>query len=365
MIKSCYIHIPFCKSICSYCDFCKLLYDKKFISKYLNDLEKEINKKYKGDILDTIYIGGGTPTSLDLDELESLFKIISKFNISDNLEYTIEGNIDSITKDKLLLMKKYDINRISIGIESIDKNNLKILERESNKTKIINTISMIRELGFNNINLDLMYAIPGEDINTLDKDIEFILSLDPEHISTYSLIIEDNTKLSINNYKYIDEDIDSNMYRLICDKLKKNNYKHYEISNFCKEGYYSRHNMCYWKNEYYYGFGLGAASYIDDYRITNTRSITKYSDGNIIDSEEVDKDSKIEYEILLNLRLISGIDLEEFKNKYNFELESLYDYNSLIKDGLLVLSDNHLFIPEDKLYISNEIIVKLLDSVIQ
>ena len=149
--------------------------------------------------------------------------------------------------------------------------------------------------------------------------------------------------------KYIDEEIDSNMYNLICNKLKKNNYKHYEISNFCKDGYYSRHNMCYWKNKNYYGFGIGAASYIDNLRITNTRSITKYSNGNTIESEEVDRDSKIEYEILLNLRLIDGIDLDEFKNKYNIDLRELYNYDLLIDECLLVCSNNHLFIPEDKL----------------
>ena len=364
MIKSCYIHIPFCKKICSYCDFCKLLYNKKFIDKYLSDLEVEINNKYRGDTLSTIYIGGGTPSCLDLDELERLFKIISTFKISNDLEYTMECNIDSITKDKLLLMKKYGINRISIGIESIDKNNLKILERESDKKRIINTIGMIRDIGFNNINLDLMYAIPGEDINTLNKDIDFILSLDPEHISCYSLIIEDNTKLNINNYKYIDEDIDYKMYQFICTKLNNNNYKHYEISNFCKEGYYSRHNMCYWKNEYYYGFGIGASSYIDDYRITNTRSITKYID-NKIEKEIIDFYSKIEYELLLGLRLIDGIDLDSFYNKYNIKLNELYNYDALVKEGLLVVDNNHLFIPEDKLYVSNEIIVRLLNNVIK
>ena len=365
MIKSCYIHIPFCKKICSYCDFCKVLYNKKFINKYLDDLEYEINNKYRGDILDTIYIGGGTPTSLDIDELERLFKIISKFNISDNLEYTIECNIDSISKDKLLLMKKYGINRISIGIESIDKNNLEILDRESDKEKIINTIKLIRDIGFNNINLDLMYAIPNEDINILDKDIDFILSLNPEHISTYSLIIEDNTKLGINKIKYIDDELDSKMYTLICNKLKNNNYKHYEISNFCKDNYYSRHNMCYWKNNYYYGFGIGASSYIDDYRITNTRSISNYRVGNILEKEYVNRDAKIEYEILLGLRLIDGIDLEEFYNKYNIKLDELYNYMELVDLCLLEINNNHLRIPEDKLYVSNEIIVKLLNNVIE
>ena len=365
MIKSCYIHIPFCKKICSYCDFCKLLYNERFINKYLDDLEDEINNKYRGDILDTIYIGGGTPSCLDYDELERLFKIIKKFNTSNDLEYTIEGNIESIDKDKLLLIKKYGINRISIGIESIDKNNLEILDRESNKERIINTIGLIRELGFNNINLDLMYAIPNEDLDVLDKDIDFILSLKPEHISCYSLIIEDNTKLSINGCKYIEEELDSKMYNLICNKLSNNNYKHYEISNFCKDGYYSRHNMCYWKNNYYYGFGIGASSYIDEFRITNTRSISNYRNGNILEKELVDNNSKIEYEIILGLRLIDGIDLDEFYTKYNKRLDELYNYKNLIDLGLLEISNNHLRIPEDKLYVSNEIIVKLLNNVIE
>jgi len=362
MIKSCYIHIPFCKKICSYCDFCKLIYNKKFINKYLNDLEYEINNKYQGEVLDTIYIGGGTPSCLDLDELDYLFKIISKLKVSNNLEYTIECNIDTLDKDKLLLMKKYNINRISIGIESIDKNNLKILERESDKNRIIDTIKLIRELGFNSINLDLMYAIAGEDINTLNNDIDFILRLKPEHISCYSLIIEDNTKLKINDTKYIDEDIDNEMYNLICKRLKDNGYIHYEISNFCLDGYYSRHNMCYWNNLEYYGFGIGASSYIENKRINNTRSITNYRNNSTFSLEEVSLDDKIEYEILLGLRLIKGIDLNAFKDKYNKELIELYNYNELVDLGLLKINNNHLFIPEDKLYVSNEIIVRLLQN---
>ena len=286
MIKSCYIHIPFCNTICSYCDFCKLLYNEKIVDSYLEHLEKEIRSIYKNEILDTIYIGGGTPSSLNLYQLDKLFNILNILKKSDNIEYTIECNFDSITIDKLKLFKKYGINRLSFGLESTIKNNLDILERNISKNMVRKTIKQCRSLGFNNINIDLMYAIPNENIIDLEKDIDFILSLDVEHISTYSLIIEEHTKLYINNTNYISEDLDYEMYKLICNKL--NNYNHYEISNFAKEGYYSRHNMCYWKNRKYYGFGLGASSYILDKRINNTKSINKYlEDKYIFDYEKL------------------------------------------------------------------------------
>ena len=208
MIKSCYIHIPFCENICSYCDFCKLLYNEKIIDKYLDCLEKEIEEKYKKEKLETIYIGGGTPSCLSINQLERLFEILSRLNKDENIEYTIEGNFSSTTKEKLLLYKKYGINRLSLGIESIDKNNLKLLERENSKEEIKEKIKIMKELGFNNINVDLIYAIPNETLEVLRKDIEFILSLDIEHISTYSLIIEENTKLYINKVKNIVEDLD-------------------------------------------------------------------------------------------------------------------------------------------------------------
>ena len=364
MIKSLYIHIPFCDKICSYCDFCKILYNKKFISKYLDSLEKEINDNYNNDILDTIYIGGGTPSSLDLDELERLFKIISKLKTSNNLEYTIEGNFNNTSYEKLNLYKKYGINRLSFGVESINSNNLKLLGRSESKNRIIDIINYSKSIGFNNINVDLIYAVPGEDMDILKKDIDFILSLDVEHISTYSLIIEDNTILKINNIKNISEDLDFDMYKYICDRLRNNNYTHYEISNFCKEGFYSKHNSCYWNNDNYYGFGLGASSYIDNRRITNTRSMNKYLDNKyILEFDILKLDDIIEYEVILNLRMSSGINLNNFYNKYNINLIDKYDYTDLVNNKLLILKDNHLFIPEDKWYISNDIIVRLLGSV--
>lgn len=363
MIKHCYIHIPFCNKICSYCDFCKILYNEKYIDEYLDSLEKEIDETYKGEELETIYIGGGTPSCLKTIQLERLLNIIDKFNKSRTYEYTIEGNFDTTTYEKLQLYKKYGINRLSLGIESIDKNNLKLLERSEDKEEIKSKIELMRDLGFNNINLDLIYAIPNETIETLIKDIEFVISLNPEHISTYSLIIEDNTKLKINNIKNIDEELDYKMYETIINKLKEKGYSHYEISNFSKKGKESIHNTCYWLNKEYYGFGLGASSYIDNKRITNTRSITKYiKKERVKDIEILSLEDKIEYEVLLNLRLKKGINLNEFFNKYNINLIDVYNYSNLINNNLLELNDNSLRIPEDKLYVSNEIIVKLIQN---
>ena len=363
MVKNCYIHIPFCESICSYCDFCKMFYNKEMVDKYLIALEHEINSKYKGNELDTIYIGGGTPSSLSIEQLERLFKITDKLNKSKKIEFTIESNISQITEEKLILYKKHGVNRISIGIESIDKNNLKILERTNDKIDIKEKIKLIRSKGINNINVDLIYALPNETLEVLKEDLFFILSLDIEHISTYSLIIEKNTKLYINNVRNISEDIDYEMYRMIVNVLKENKYNHYEISNFSKEGYESKHNKCYWLNNEYYGFGLGASSYINKKRSTNTRSISKYLENkyeNYI--EELNNKDIEEYEIILGLRLIKGINLTKYREKYNKELIDNYNYKSLIEDGLLKENNNYLYIPEDKLYVSNEIIVRFLQK---
>lgn len=362
MIKNCYIHIPFCDKICSYCDFCKMYKYEKFVDTYLDALEREIKSIYKGEELDTIYIGGGTPSSLSIKQLKRLFEILSIFKKSKVIEYTIENNFENTDREKLELYKEIGINRLSFGIETTNKDNLKLLDREIDLDKVRDTISICRELGFNNINVDLMYALPNESIKDLENDLDFIYSLDVEHISTYSLIIEDHTKLSINNTKNISEDLDYEMYKYICSSMKSNEYNHYEISNFSKDGYSSKHNTCYWDNSNYYGFGLGASSYIDNMRITNTRSLNNYCKEKYVkEVEYLDVNDTMEYEVMLNLRKSDGIDLDKFKSKYNKSLINVYNYKELIDLGLLILNNNHLYIPEDKWYISNSIIVDVLE----
>ena len=198
---------------------------------------------------------------------------------------------------------------------------------------------------------------------TLKKDIKELLKLNVPHVSTYSLIIENNTVLGVKKTKPISEDDDYEMYKYITKKLRKKGYIHYEVSNFAKPGKESDHNLTYWHNEEYYGFGLGASSFINNERKTNTRSINKYLDGNYnYEIEKLTKEDKIEYEVILNLRLIEGIDLLKFKDKYHIELNSIYNYKPLLDNNLLVYDNNHLYIPEDKIYVSNEIIIKFIQN---
>mgnify|MGYP005868552413 FL=1 len=357
---SIYIHIPFCNSICTYCDFCKIFYNKKYINDYLNNLEQEIKVRYKSEIVNTIFIGGGTPSSLDDEELIRLMNIIEIFKLNDNYEFTVECNIESITENKLKIMKKYGVNRISIGVESFDNSIIKLLGRNHTKKDVYNKMEIVKRY-FSNINIDLIYAA-YDDINILKSDIDCFLKLDIPHISTYSLIIEDNTMLKINGMKNIDEDIDYEMYKYIEDTLEKNNYIHYEISNYAKNGYQSKHNLVYWNNEEYYGFGLSSTSYINNERITNTKNLRKYLNGEYLDTSVYeDKDIRMENEIMLGLRKFDGIDLDRFKEKFNVSLEDIYNIDNLVRNGYLIRDNNCIKIDKKYMYISNEIIVRILE----
>lgn len=358
IFMSIYIHIPFCNTICTYCDFCKIYYDKKYIDKYLDNLKKEVLERYKNEKVKTIFIGGGTPTSLDEAELIKLLEITKIFNIEDNIEFTIESNIESITEEKLKIMKEYKVNRISIGVQSFNNEIIKILGRTHTKEEIYNKIELVKKY-FDNINIDLIYAV-NEKIEIVKEDIANFLKLDIPHISTYSLIIEDKTILKINNYQNINEDIDYQMYKYIENTLITSGYIHYEISNYAKEGYESKHNLVYWNNEEYYGFGLSSTSYINNKRRTNTRNLKKYLNGEYLEEENYeDENTRIENEIMLGLRKLSGLNLDTFKNKYNIDLEEKYNITDLIQKNYLIKQDNNLKINKEYIYISNEILLKI------
>ncbi len=360
---SVYIHIPFCEKICSYCDFCKLFYNEQLVDKYLCALEKEIQDVYQGEEVNTIYIGGGTPSSLTIKQLKKLFDIIKVFHKSKDFEFTIEGNFESTDFEKLNLYQQNGVNRLSFGIETTNSKLLKLLNRQLDKSRAIDIIHYCQKIGLDNINVDLMYALPGEDLSILKEDLDFISSLDVRHVSTYSLIIEDNTVLKIKGFSTIAEDLDYKMYQFIGNYLKDKGFSHYEISNFAIPGYESRHNLVYWKNLEYYGFGLGASGYIDNKRVSNTRSITKYCNGDRVSScEEIQYKDKIEYEILLGFRTIYGVSKTKFKKCYGKDIDKCYNYSRLLKDGFILEDIKHIWIPPEKWYISNEIIVKFLEG---
>lgn len=356
-----YIHIPFCNKICTYCDFCKVLYNHDFVTKYLANLREEIKERYQGETIKTLYIGGGTPSSLTIDELDELLSIVNIFKLDNDYEYTIECNIEDINIDKINLFKSYGINRISFGVESFDKNIANILGRNHDETMIFDNILLTKKY-FDNINIDLIYGVT-EEIAVVKKDIEKFLELDIPHVSCYSLILEEHTKLFIDKHEYISEDIDYEMYEYIVKTLEKHGYKHYEISNYAKENYESLHNKNYWLNGSYYGFGLSAVSYLDNYRITNTKNLTKYLNGEYQDTclyEDINMQK--ENDLILGLRLTDGIDIDNYNHKYQTDLLSKPIIKDLLKEKYLEIKDNYIRCQKDYLYIENIILEKIIGS---
>jgi len=360
-MESVYIHIPFCENICTYCDFCKVIYHGPWITQYLNALINEIQDKYNKEEIKTLYIGGGTPSYLTPKDLNYLFSIIKKLNLSKELEFTFECNLNDINEEVLTILKDNGVNRLSIGIQSFNEDKLKFMGRNHTFTEAEEALKLCRDMGFNNINLDLIYGIPGETLKDLKKDIELFLKLNPEHISTYSLIVEDNTKISNDGVLPIKEELDASMYELICDKLKDKKYNHYEISNFSKEGYECKHNLHYWNNEEYYGFGVGASGYVDGIRYDNTRSLTDYFKGKTRLREEIlSKEDKMYNELMLGFRKIEGISLKEFFKKYEINMQEAFNLNEVLKKNEILVKNERIFINPKYLYVMNEILIKIL-----
>lgn len=360
-MRSVYIHIPFCSNICSYCDFAKVYYNNNIVEKYLKSLSNEVSKRYKNNLINTLYIGGGTPSSLSIENLSVLFKIINKLNLTKDCEITFECNIDDTTYDKLLFLYNNNVNRLSFGIQSFNPKLLKILNRTHTKEDIYRVINMAKEIGFKNINVDLIYGINKETINDVKEELDNFLSLNINHISTYALIIEPNTILSNNNYKNINEDTEYKMYKYINKTLTKNNYTNYEFANYAKDNTYSKHNLVYWNNLEYYGFGLGAVSYLNKRRITNTRNLTTYLKNKYIYTNIYeDKNTTMSNEMILGLRKIQGVNEDEFYKKYNLKIEDVFDINKLLQNRLLIKEKGYLKINKDYLYLSNEILVNFI-----
>lgn len=363
MIESVYIHIPFCQTICHYCDFTKLLYQKKWIVVYLKALEQEIKKYHIQNPLKTIYIGGGTPSALEENEFLYLLQLVHNLPKQKVYEYTIECNIESLSEEKIKYMKQYDVNRISIGIESFHSHHLQNINRNHTFEQVKDKINLLKQYGFTNINLDLIYALPDETLEEVKEDIKLFLELDINHISTYSLMIEPNTIFSIQNQKPILEELDLQMYQTICQILEKNGYIHYEISNFSKPGYASKHNLTYWDNNQYYGFGLGASGYIKNIRYTNTKSLNQYCKGEFIsEQEEISLQMDMENELILGFRKKEGVSITKFYQKYKKNIETIFPIEKLKQKGQLCNYNGFIQIPEEKWYISNEILVQLLSD---
>lgn len=360
-MKAVYIHLPFCQSICSYCDFPKVLYKQTWVQSYLVNLEQEIKKRARGILVKTLYIGGGTPNCLNNKDLEKLFIMLkTNLNLSKVIEFTIECNIEGITAKQLDLFKQYNVNRISIGVQTFDPKYLSLLKRQNNLAEVVTKINLIKAKGFTNFNLDLMFGFPQQTVTEFKQDLRQALKLKAPHYSFYSLIIEPNTRLGIEQVEIADEEV-AKMYNYLNQVMRRKKYNHYEISNYAQKGQQSYHNLNYWANKEYYGFGIGAVSLLGNYYYENTRSLTNYLKGNYQKGKHfITKQEKQENEMLLGLRKLEGVNCNEFLKKYKIEVSKVFPIALLLKQKLLTLKNDYLFIPETKMIIANEVFLNFI-----
>lgn len=341
-----YIHIPFCKSLCTYCDFPKKIpRDLDQIATYIEALKEEI-KTYKELFaqIDTIYIGGGTPNALPYPLLAQLLQYIKTLNLKVK-EYTIEANPELISLEQAQLFKESGISRVSLGVQTFSEKGLKILGRHHNKKEVIDSLALLRSCGISNVNIDLIFGYFGQSLIDLKNDIDIALSLNIPHISAYSLILEEKTML---NKKYKEEDLDEDliaeMYEYIRFKLKESGYCHYEISNYAKAGYESIHNLKYWNKEEYIGVGMGATSYLNSTRSTNSSFINKYFKKMDVYIEELTlQDEKKEF-MLLGLRKIKGVSKKEYRKRFNSTIEKDFNLDKLKIMGLLAEDEENIYL---------------------
>lgn len=382
-----YIHIPFCKHKCYYCDFVSYANKKKFFKKYVECVKKEIEKYARENrimsehglepkyVIKTIYIGGGTPSLIDEEYIEDILKSIREnFEITSNLEEnyeaqdeeikncnsqietTIEVNPGTVTKEKLQKYLECGINRLSIGLQAVQDNLLKEIGRIHTFEDFQNVYKWAREVGFENINVDLMIGLPNQTLDDVKESTKKVIALKPEHISVYSLILEGNTKLEdmvINGKLELpDDEIERKMYWYVKKALEKHKYIHYEISNFARHGFESKHNSDCWNQNEYIGIGAAASSFMNNARYENTSDLEEYISNiendkpskNIQLQELLDDESKIDEYMMLSLRKISGVNISEFKRKFN--QNPIIRYNKilekLIKEELIEIDGNNI-----------------------
>ena len=350
--------MPFCRTICYYCDFCHRIYDEKLAEQWLDKLEKEI-KENCHDAYETIYIGGGTPTSLHERQLDRLLCMIDPY-AGKTKEYTIEVNPESLDQKKIELLKRHGINRVSMGLQSADDTLLQTIGRKHTFCDAKEKISMLKDSGITNISVDLMYSLPSQTIRILEDTLNKVLELDVPHISLYSLTIEENSVFGKKGITALDEETEADMYERIEKTLTGRGYVHYEVSNYCRKGYESRHNLGYWNYDDFLGVSLGASGKIGNNRYTNTRSFQKYFyEENIRDEDLYLEKKEMMFEnIMMSLRTIYGLDVEQFKQRYHCDLPEEYpkginNPNIRIERGRMICT---------KLSILNRVLLDFMDG---
>jgi len=351
---SVYVHIPFCEQKCNYCDFNSFAGKEDFFEAYIGSLIQEIGccTELSNMQIDTVFIGGGTPSVLPPYYIGKIMEALGQFNISKTAEITIEANPNSLTKEKLSTYRKSGINRLSIGLQAIQDNLLKKLGRLHSASDFLNCYENALRAGFENISADLIFAVPGQTLSNWEESLKTLINLGLKHISCYSLIIEEGT-LFYNEYEKgslisVDDDLDRQMYYMAADILGSNNFKQYETSNFAQKGFESLHNIAYWTRKDYIGCGLSAHSLFNNKRFENTADLDKYIESsgkphsirqNII---QLSLKEQMEEFMFLGLRMTDGISLDDFKNNFDTDIMTVYGdtLNKHINDNFLFFDKN-------------------------
>ncbi len=366
-MKGLYIHIPFCIKKCKYCDFNSFSACEKEKDAYLNALISEM-EKYRGELVDTIFIGGGTPTSLTTEQLELLLQNVKeKFILTDSCEFTIEANPKTLDREKLETLKKYGVNRLSIGVQSFNDGELEKLGRVHTALDAEETILLAKKY-FDNISIDLMCAIPDQTKESFRENLKKAFLQEVQHISCYSLILEEGTPLFEENEKgnlvLPDEETEREIYDMLVTEMEKHGYIQYEISNFAKAGFESEHNKKYWQCDEYIGIGLSAHSYIGGIRFSNTDDFSAYIEGEFLSGERevLSKDDKMSEFMFLGLRKTGGVSKTEFFDRFSEDMEKVFEkpLSKFKKMGMIEEKGDRIYLSKKAISVSNQIMCEFI-----
>ena len=369
--SSAYVHIPFCTQICYYCDFSKVFIKNQPVDAYLEHLIQE-TRSYEIGKLRTLYIGGGTPTALSAQQLAYLLTELPKvMDLSEVEEFTIEANPGDLDPDKISVLKDSQVNRVSLGVQTFDNKMLKKIGRSHQEQDIYDNIRHLKQAGFDNISIDLIYALPGQTMDQVKENVAKAIDLDIPHMSLYSLILENHTvfmnRMRRGKLPLPKEELEAEMFEYIIEELEKAGFEHYEISNFSKPGFESRHNLVYWDNAEYYGLGAGASGYVDGIRYKNHGPIRHYLEAveagkARITEEHLTLEEKMEEELFLGLRKKTGVSKARFEEKFGVSFDQRYGQvvASLTEQGLLVPDDKQVRMTKRGLFLGDTVAEKFI-----
>jgi len=363
---SAYVHIPFCTQICYYCDFSKVFIKNQPVDSYLEHLLEEF-KSYDIQKLSTLYIGGGTPTALSAPQLEVLLNGLTKnLDLSVLEELTIEANPGDLDADKIAVLKNSAVNRVSLGVQTFDDKMLKKIGRSHLEKDIYENIDRLKLAGFDNISIDLIYALPGQTMEQVKENVAKAIGLDIPHMSLYSLILENHTvfmnRMRRGKLPLPKEELEAEMFEYIISELERAGFEHYEISNFSKPDFESRHNLMYWDNAEYYGIGAGASGYVNGVRYKNHGPIRHYlsavEEGNArITEEHLSQKEQMEEEMFLGLRKKSGVSMARFEEKFGRSFDGLYGeiVKNLVQQGLMQIEGDRVRMTKRGLFLGDTV----------